>query len=300
MACFHPLEAFQFSTGGPLVFREPFRSKDNFKRLQVPCGQCLGCRLERSRVWAVRCMHEASLYGDNNSFLNLTYSDANLPEGRTLVKKDFQDFVKRLRFNTGVKLRYYMCGEYGERFGRPHYHACVFNYRPDDLVFWKLSASGDKLYKSQFLDETWRFGTVIVGDVTFESAGYVARYIVDKITGDLQVPYYEFVDEFGEVHDRVPPYTNMSRRPGIGKGWIEKYRSDVYPQDRVILNGAKFRPPRFYDDVEKSVNPGGFLWIKDSRVDRAHVHRSNNSPDRLEVREELLSRKLKRLKRSME
>lgn len=297
MPCFHPLKGYQFLTGGPILFREPFRSKANFRSLMLPCGQCVGCRLERSRVWAVRCVHEAHMYEDN-CFVTLTYRDDCVPEGRTLVKKHFQDFMKRLRDALGYpKLRYYMCGEYGERFGRPHYHACLFNYVPDDREFWRVSASGDKLYKSGFIDSKWRFGTCIVGSVTFESAAYVARYIMDKVTGDVADQYYEYVDADGVVYNRLPEYTDMSRKPGIGKGWIEKFRSDVYPNDRVILDGHKFRPPRFYDDVEKSVNPGRFLWIKDSRVDRAHVHRSNNTPDRLQVREELVRRKLKRLPR---
>lgn len=299
MACFHPLRAYQFLDGGPVLFREPFRSKANFKSLFVPCGQCVGCRLERSRVWAVRCVHESELYEDN-CFLTLTYRDDDIPYGSSLVKKDFQDFMKRLRSRLGIKVRYYMCGEYGERLGRPHYHACMFNYVPRDLVFHRVSGSGDKLYTSEFLDEVWRFGTVIVGSVTWDSAAYVARYIMDKVTGDLAVPFYEFVDADGVVHDRLPPYTDMSRRPGIGRGWFERYRSDVFPNDRVMLNGSRFRPPRYYDDLEKSVNPGQFLWVKDSRADKAHVHRSNNSPDRLEVREELILRKLKRLHRKWE
>ena len=132
MPCYHPQTAWRALTGRnqetgnwPIVFNRNEGYKD--MELQVPCGNCIGCRLERSRQWATRCMFEASLH-DENCFVTLTYSPDYLPEGATLVKKDVQNFMKRLRkAGTNGKFKYFLCGEYGENFNRPHYHICFFN-----------------------------------------------------------------------------------------------------------------------------------------------------------------------------
>ena len=161
--------------------------------LELPCGQCIGCRLERSRQWAMRCLHEASLY-DRNAFITLTYDDSHLPPGGSLSYPDFQRFMKRLRRRIGSKVRFYAGGEYGEQGTiRPHFHACLFGYDFPDKVFFKRSASGDKLYTSKLLESLWPYGISSVGDVTFQSAAYIARYCVAKRTGDAAKSWYACV-----------------------------------------------------------------------------------------------------------
>ena len=124
MACYKPLRAWQCANGD-VVFAELGRF-DITRQLDLPCGQCVGCRLERSRQWAMRCLHEAKMH-DRNCFVTLTYNNDNVPADRSLNYRDFQLFMKRLRFHfRGVPIRFYMCGEYGEDFGRPHFHACLF------------------------------------------------------------------------------------------------------------------------------------------------------------------------------
>lgn len=194
MPCYSPLDAWRPdpSTGSKkLIFvYHPARCAGPTPDLQVPCGQCVGCRLERSRQWAVRCVHEASLYTDN-CFVTLTYNDDFLPEDRSLHYRHFQLFMKRLRKRHGDGVRFYMCGEYGEKQGRPHYHACLFNFRFSDMRLWQ-ERNGVKLYRSAELERLWPFGFCSVGEVTFESAAYVARYIMKKVTGDAAESHYTF------------------------------------------------------------------------------------------------------------
>jgi len=124
LTCYHPLRAFK-TVSGTIVFNG---NKPNIKEaLNLPCGKCIGCRLDRSRQWAIRCMHEASLY-ERNCFITLTYSDEFLPNDRSVNVRHFQLFMKKLRKRFGPNIRFYHCGEYGEKTSRPHYHALLFNF----------------------------------------------------------------------------------------------------------------------------------------------------------------------------
>lgn len=198
MPCFKPLDAWRprESTGSKkLIFLYNPKTCESTTPIQVPCGQCVGCRLERSRQWAIRCVHESKLHKDN-CFITLTYNDANLPSDKSLHYYDFQCFMKRLRKQyPGSKIRYYMCGEYGENFGRPHFHACIFGFNFDDLKLWKVQ-NKQKLYRSKKLEKLWDKGHSSVGTVTFESAAYVARYIMKKVTGDAAKNHYTFCRSF--------------------------------------------------------------------------------------------------------
>lgn len=301
MACYHPLKGFRARSGvggsRPIVFNVQQGFAD--RPVIIACGQCIGCRLERSRQWAVRCLHEARMH-DCNSFITLTYSDDNLPPGRSLVLDDFQRFMKRLRFKFGAGIRFFHCGEYGEQYGRPHYHACLFNMDFPDKVIHRVTRNGDTLYTSRDLDDLWSLGFATIGEVTFESAAYVARYVMKKRTGVTAQEWYEFVDEDGVVWDRKPEYVTMSRRPGIGSKFVGEFLGDIYPDDFVLVNGKKARPPRFYDGIFEVAYPSDFKRVKRARVVNAKDHESNNTPDRLKVRERIQSLKLERLKREME
>ncbi|WNK12693.1 MAG: replication initiator protein [Microvirus sp.] len=265
MPCYSPLHAYKTKSNDAgkigIVFSRPASWRG--ERLDLPCGQCVGCRLERSRQWAVRCMHEASLY-EENSFLTLTYEDKYLPANRSLVKSHFQKFMKRLRKSIAPKVvRYYHCGEYGEPpNSRPHYHALLFNHSFSDRKFFKRGANESTLWTSGTLSELWPMGFSVIGDVSFESAAYVARYILKKVTGK------KAADHYGE---RLPEYTTMSRGSkksctgGIGKGWYDKFKNDVYPLDRVVVRGRDTRPPRFYDSLLGREDPSTLALLKIDR-----------------------------------
>lgn len=301
MPCFHPLKGYRSRFPGksgkrPIVFNV----NDGYADLPVtvPCGQCIGCRLERSRQWAMRCVHEASLY-EQNCFVTLTFSPEHLPADGSLNHRHFQLFMKnlktRVRRSSGkaaaAGIRFYMCGEYGELHGRPHYHALLFNYDfPDKELF--TTRNGIPLYRSAFLEELWKYGYSSIGAVTFESAAYVARYILKKVTGDEAAAHYG---------GRRPEYTNMSRRPGIARAWFEQFRDDVYPSDVVVLRGGmKLRPPRYYDGLFEAEFPSDFKKLKARRKSRAAEFVDNNTPSRLKVRERVQKAKLALLKRSLE
>lgn len=289
MPCFHPLRAFR-SASGDIVFVE---RGDIVQSLDLPCGQCIGCRLERSRQWAVRIMHEASLH-PVNCFITLTYDDDHLPSNLSLDHTHFQRFIKRYRKRISPeKLRFYMCGEYGDDNFRPHYHACVFGHRPDDLVLHAKSDSGQYVYTSEFLQSLWPFGYSSVGELTFESAAYVARYVMKKITGPMASKHYEVVDALtGEITVRKPEYARMSLRPGIAGSWFDKFQSDVYPRDHVISRGHEAKPPRYYDKLLTRVNPDLMESIKFSRSEKARERFEDNTSERLQVKETIAKRRV--------
>lgn len=301
MTCYFPLHAYKDKSKDAqkmkLVFKRPGSWKG--EAIDLPCGQCIGCRLEYSRQWAVRCMHESSLY-DENCFVTLTYNDQNIPPNNSLVLSDFQNFMKRLRKSIEPKkIRFYHCGEYGDLFERPHYHAILFNHDFSDKKFFKRSGENN-LYTSDTLEGLWNKGFATVGSVSFDSAAYVARYVMKKVTGKDAEKHYGL---------RIPEYTTMSRRPGIGKGWYDKFKSDVYPLDRLVVNGVDTRPPRFYDNLfaKDSRSDMELIKIKRERENKRFVSEmmndgtiirySDNDGGRLRVREEVKRAEISILKR---
>jgi len=233
----------------------------------------------------VRCMHEAKCH-EESSFVTLTYDDGHLPSDGSLDRKAFRLFMDRLRKHVGyAKVRYFHCGEYGERSGRPHYHAILFGYWPSDAR--RLASGKDyPLWSSVELGELWPLGHAVVGQVTFESAAYVARYVVKKITGDAAKAHYQ---------GREPEYATMSRRPGIGKLWLEQFGDDVYPADEVIARGHASRPPRFYDKLYEASSPLDSWLLKRARADRLRLE--DQTEERLKVREAVASARLSHLPR---
>lgn len=292
--------------GTKKIFIDSFNNKrkgnDKFEELTLPCGSCLGCRLARSKDWAVRCVHEAQLYEDNNCFVTLTFSDKYLAKDNSLHKEDFQNFMKRLRRkyigacevvdkSTGeVKrpIRYFHCGDYGEANNRPHHHACIFNFKPKDLEYWD-SRKGVPVYRSAELESIWTSvktketkGYVTIGEVTWQSAAYVARYVVSKITGDMQKEVYQ---------GRLPPYCTSSRRPGIGKYWYEKFKEDIHGKDFITINGKKFSSPRYYDRLLEAEDPERLKLIKENRKEKMKRERVFTFQESVSMRKNLESLK---------
>ena len=245
-----------------------------------------------------------------NCFITLTYAPEHCPKDFSLDYRDFQLFMKRLRKRYGGKnVRFYMAGEYGETFDRPHFHACIFGLDFEDKKLFRRSPSGSNLYTSEILESLWPFGYSTIGDVNFESAAYVARYIMKKINGktvnqdgdvvDAQV-HYQYCDlETGELIQRKPEFNKMSLKPGIGQTWLDKYMHDVYPHDHVIVRGKKCKPPRFYDNKFKCQFPESFDEIQFAREMEARARYEDNTLERLAVKEKVAKAKLSLLKRTI-
>jgi len=294
MTCYHPLKAVRLQDGGVSIKPASFSGP----AFSVPCGRCIGCRLDRSRTWAIRCVHEASMY-ERNCFITLTYSDDHLPNFGALEKRPLQLFIKRLRKKFGAGIRFYACGEYGEQLGRPHYHACLFNHDFDDKVLWRVR-DDCRLYTSAGLADLWTFGFSTLGDVTFESAAYIARYVMKKINGDKAESHYtRLVPETGELVSIPPEFTVMSRRPGIGRGWVDRYMSDLYPDDFCVVRGVKMKVPRYYalqhEKLDALVHYDEVVLPRREAA-KASVH---NTPERLKVRETIALSRISQLKRTL-
>lgn len=308
MTCFHPIQVTKMGVkpNGKLILKfhkSRFVNEDDRIDLLIPCGACIECRLNRSRAWAMRCLHEAKMH-DRNCFITLTYDDDHVPWDRNLDVREFQLFMKRFRKKCGNGIRFYHCGEYGSEEFRPHYHACIFGYDFPDRKYWKKTKSGSKLFRSDLLESLWKFGYSSVGDVTFESAAYVARYICKKRLGKDAAKYYldlgHIVEDTGELVAKVPEYTTMSRKPGIGYNWLDKYVTDVYPADSVIIRGKGMLPPKYYDVKFKEVDPNLFEIIKNSRIENGKKFSADNTPERLLDREKVATARLQLFSRSME
>lgn len=304
MACFHPLRATRLRSG-----RISFAGTALGEYLELPCGRCVGCRLDRSKAWAVRCVHEAACH-DQNSFITLTYNDDWLPRRPcTLVPEHLQAFLKRLRervrSQTGKRIRFYACGEYGDENWRPHYHALIFGYEFPDKQLWK-ERGGVRSYVSRELEEIWGMGFCTVGEVTVESAAYTARYVMKKVGGDQSEFYYSELDPYtGELVPILPEFSRMSLKPGIGALWFEQFGADVFPEDFVVVKGKRVRVPDYYDTLfDRSVSgpfPDGksaISQVKAKRKARA-LSRADNSAERLEARERVLKAKVRKLKREV-
>jgi hypothetical protein len=253
--------------------------------VQIPCGQCIGCRLAYSRQWADRCMLELG-YHEQSWFVTLTYDDANLPLSETvdqdtgeivntatLVKRDVQLFMKRLRKNYknlgyDNQIRYFIAGEYGSQTYRPHYHAILFGLHLDDLTLYKQSSEGYNYYNSKFLNKCWQKGHVVVGKVNWDTCAYTARYIMKKQYGDAAKVYEKYAIQ--------PEFTTMSLKPAIGRSYFDEKvaegslnldTSDIWVS--TPEGGRRIKPPKYYDRLFERICPDGFSELKDVRKEFA-------------------------------
>lgn len=267
----------------------------------IGCGQCAACRLAKAGQWATRCVHEASLW-EQNHFVTATYAPEFLPADLSVSKRAMQLFLKRVRKEFGPGVRFFLCGEYGERLGRPHYHAILFNLELNDRVLWRSTETGSYLYRSATMERLWPFGAVEVGAVTHESAGYVARYAMKKVSGDRAAEHYRRTEldlETGELRSWSiePEFLLMSRRPGIGAGWFDRFKSDAFPSDFVVVNGQKVPVPDYY---KWKLSESEQVVVTRGRRERARAHAANNTESRLLVRDECSRLRTSRLERSLD
>lgn len=333
MPCYHPITAYQANPGEPLLFADPkWGATDRgggYRKLEISCGKCTGCRLKRSREWATRCMHEKLLHKHNCS-ITLTYDDKKTDPGYSLVHRDFQLFIKRLRKALGKEvkgndhhentnaflhgrhgalphtpgdIKYYMCGEYGGLTSRPHFHACIFGVDFADKLYHKKTPAGQKIYVSKTLDALWGNGFGAIGEVTFESAAYIARYIMQKY--DWGEKYDEIIDpETGEIMKRIKQYNQMSRGNrlkkdnAIGAAWLNQFQNDAYPHGKVVLRNHKVPTPRYYDKKFKKIDKLAYEQLQYMRYLEQIAQQEHHTLERLAVQEYVKEHQLKSLQRS--
>lgn len=217
-------------SGFKMVCTSPFKVRDPASGypLDVPCGSCMSCRIERSKEWATRIIHEMEFY-NNSSFVTLTYSDEFLPPNASLVKRDVQLFMKRLRRDLGKrKIKYYACGEYGDLYLRPHYHIIILGLHPKQ--------------DSDLVKENWTYGRTHLGTVTYQSARYVTSYVQKKLTGKLAESEYS-------ATNRIPPFSLLSK--SIGKKFVLENAEELTENLGFTVNGKPCGLPRYYRNILK-------------------------------------------------
>lgn len=258
--------------------------------------------MRRNQDWKIRCIHEAQMW-THNCFITLTYARDRLPPNASLCKKDWQDFMKRLRakvgpaqpptLHNGVLMgpRYYMCGEYGPKEQRPHYHACIFGYNFLDRTPKGKSKSGQLYYFSDELTALWPHGRASVQDFTPETASYVSGYI-------MQAALHP--DQRAEYTDtgRIPPYNNMSLKPGIGELWYARFHKDITHHDIAVAAGREHQVPKYYDKLSERYGHVDLEEVKSKRIASAKEHKADQTPARLRVREQVATAKLRNHERS--
>lgn len=333
MSCYHPIYAVRIGTkpnGKADLKMLGYRPDDRENYIEwhghryprsdlvpLPCGQCIGCRIDYSRQWANRCLLELS-YHDSAWFCTFTYDDDHVPRtyypdpetgeaipALTLRKRDFQLLMKRIRKKfEGDKIRFFMSGEYGSETFRPHYHAILFGLHLNDLKPYKTVKEAGQYYtyyNSASLQECWPYGYVVVGEVTWESCAYTARYVMKKLKGKEAVFY--------EKHNIQPEFTLMSRKPGIARRYYDEHPG-IYEQDKIHIStskgGKSFRPPRYFDKLFDLDCPEKSAELKALRAKLAQeaqaaklANTSLNSYELMQVQEDKLSNRLKSLRRSL-
>ncbi len=304
MPCFYPITAYKKRSKNPSGKRGiTFNPKLGYSdlKLEIPCNQCIGCKLDYSFQWSVRLQHENQMHSES-MFITLTYNDENLPIDESLNLKHTQNFIRALRQKIHPqKIRFYIAGEYGEESRRPHYHAIIFGYRFGDLELWKHDDT--PLYTSETLSNIWNKGFCSIGEVNQTTAQYVAKYVTKKInfiegkSPEKLRDYYQHITRFGESVTLKKEYATMSLKPAIGATWFEKYQGDAYPSDFTInAAGKKQKNPKFYDTLMNRKNEKKLKQIKRRRTNKAKKHKEDQTFERLIVREKCAQARIQQRK----
>lgn len=291
MACFSPLRGFKPIEGGAILWAE----RKNTRPIELPCGHCIGCRIRRQREWTVRLMCEAKMH-EHSMFVTLTYNNESKPIDNGLHYKDVQGFLHRLRKRITAKVRYFVCGEYGDASLRPHYHMCLFGFWPDDAYKSNSVYAINDLYKSRFVEEVWGKGFADFGQVTPQSAAYCAGYVLKKWNGPDHEGRYERIHEItGEVTTVEREFAHMSLKPGIGAKWLEKYHPDLFKtgHDAMRVDNGWLPIPKYFKTLYESIDDldmEAFMVRMQEWADKEH-NRWNSSSERLAIREEVATAK---------
>lgn len=296
MACYEPKNAWevkgiQTEEGKKVIVFNIDNVWKDTELIKIPCGSCIGCRLDYSRMWMARIVKEAEGY-KNNAFITLTYNEENIPykdvinketgeliTGHPLIKSHLRDFIKRLRrqyeYHFNHKgIRFYACGEYGSKNQRPHYHIAAFNI---DTTVWGdikqigSNHQGDAIWTSEKIEKIWGKGFITIGDLTPQSAAYIARYMLKKQKGEKKTWYYESQGIISE-------YTSSSLKPGISKQWYEKHKETYWLTDKLYIPKRNSKPqtvrtPAYFDRQLDKENPEKLKEIKEHRKQAAEKAR---------------------------
>lgn len=275
MRCFNPRTVGFKADGKTISWSQKEYSKE-YATFQLPCGKCLGCRLEYARQWAVRCVHEAQMH-EQNCFITLTYDEDHVPE--KLQYRDFQLFAKKLRkhidknrqnkLDDEIRIGYFVTGEYGDKTKRPHWHAIIFNWRPHDGRLQRTNARGDKAFTSELLSTLWAKGITEFGDVTFESAGYCARYAAKKLIHGH------------DADNNFQPISKKSSKHAIGKKFVEKYHESIFNLGIINLpNGSQCSIPRYYEKWLQKNRPDRWVkWITQKKLENTNKAKEKNDKE---------------------
>lgn len=309
MSCTQPLKGFRSTekserTGLPLITFNPLKAINSQNPIEFPCGTCTGCRLSKLEDWATRCTHEAQMHA-SNCFITLTYANEHLPEDYSVNKRTWQLFFKRLRKQL-PQVRFFACGEYGDENLRPHYHALIFGWNfVKDRTFHSTSETGGRQYESPTLSNAWPYGRALLSDFEPSLAGYCSGYVMKKIGGDPAADHYTRVHPLTLRFVKVEPeFALQSRNPGIGSTWFDRFKSDIYPSDFVVVDGRQKPIPQYY--LRKLAEEELLTLEKQRR----HKHfragparwtekRFNDTPERRAVREAVLKARLAQNKRTL-
>lgn len=310
MSCYRPMRGYQNPLGGKVTItgRGDRLGKGvaagSGRPLLLPCGKCIGCKMDRARMWSVRMTHEAQLY-PSNLFVTFTYDDKHLPDDLSLDYRDFQLFMKKLRkafvgdveiYDTAREklvrpVRFFCAGEYGTQYQRPHFHAIVFNLRLPDAIPFRNGT-----FTSKILERIWGNGNIVIGSVTPNSASYVSGYTLYK-KGHAELADSVVDQQTGEVTSRRSEFVVMSRKPGIGYWWYERFKSDLFKDQAVLPEGRKYKVPRYYLDKMEVDVPLTHEELKYERYLSSLEHPEEGTDERLAIREEFALRKMMTLKR---
>jgi len=309
MPCYKPLKGFKDYQSGGLTFDK----RKGSQALEVACGQCLGCRVDYRLMWAIRIVHEASMWVDRggNSWVTLTYRSPEectdqqyrdglyVPQDYSLAPSHVSKFIRALRKrNQHKKIRYFYCGEYGE-LGRPHYHVCLFNHQFRDQRLWQDN-EGLYTYTSESLDEVWPWGFATVSELNLHTASYTAGYCFKKITGKMAEDHYLRCDEYGEAYWLYPEFVRMStgrgKPSGIGAEFYKKFTSDIFPRDTCPVpgKGTYQLVPRYYQNILASDDPDMLAAIKETRQEFIKAHAADFTPERLQDKYKVAQANFKR------
>jgi len=283
----------------PIVFDHKHGQADD--PIVAPCGKCLPCRLNCSTDRAIRSVHEASQH-EQNSFHTYTYNDENLPKNKSIDPQEMRKFIQRYRYYLGpdIPIKYSIIGEYGKQTWRAHYHGLIFGHQFDDLEEYSVNHQGDIQYKSETLNKIWGKGDCIVGELTKQSAGYVARHNISKIKGEAAAEHYKIVDpETGEIFPVLPEFHICTTQPGIGKIWYDKYKTDLIKGYITDGKGNKQPVSRYYEKLLQKEDDQS-LWEHYQENKKAHSDPDSfeNHGIRLRVKEEIAERRAKKLERN--
>jgi len=299
VSCFRPLQGSRNPESGEVwIGTDPTRSG---RSLELQCGRCIGCMLDRSRAWAVRIMHEAQRY-DRSWMATFTYDDKALPEDGSLKYEDFQDMMRRLRerIRSRGRIRFFCSGEYGSIRRRPHFHAILFNTQfGDEQELFNGS------FRSSVAESVWKKGTVQLDDVTVASAAYVAGYVVEKATkrsgwARARALIRRKAKAGFDVGDALlqiakeEEFVRMSLKPGIGAHWYERFKGDLFPVDYAVSrDGQRYKVPRYYwERYRREADAMSVELIEEGRFRRAELRKEDSTRERLAVREEVAIRKV--------